>query len=72
MKVFMLGLDGATRDVLGPLIESGQMRMAGRLSDISATDYAQVISDMQTNRLTVDAAMRTYAQISQLSLFDHL
>jgi flagellar hook-associated protein 3 FlgL len=56
----------------GRLIESGQLRAAGRLSDITATDYAAVVSDMQTNQLAVDAAMRTYAQISRLSLFDYL
>jgi len=56
----------------GRLIESGQLQASGRLSDITATDYAAVISDMQTNQLAIDAAMRTYAQISRLSLFDYL
>jgi flagellar hook-associated protein 3 FlgL len=56
----------------GRLIESGQLQAASRLSDITATDYAAVVSDMQTNQLAVDAAMRTYAQISRLSLFDYL
>jgi flagellar hook-associated protein 3 FlgL len=56
----------------GRLIESGQLQAAARLSDITATDYAAVVSDMQTNQLAVDAAMRTYAQISRLSLFDYL
>ena len=36
------------------------------------TDYAVVVSDMQTNQLAIEAAMRTYAQISRLSLFDYL
>lgn len=53
------------------LIESGELQAAGRLSDISATDYAATVSDMQTNQLAIDAAMRTYAQISRLSLFDY-
>ena len=25
MKVFVLGLDGATRDILGPLVETGEL-----------------------------------------------
>jgi len=54
------------------LLESGELQAAGRLADISATDYAKVVSEMQTNQLAVDAAMRTYAQISRLSLFDYL
>jgi flagellar hook-associated protein 3 FlgL len=54
------------------LLESGELRAASRLADISATDYAKVVSEMQTNQLAVDAAMRTYAQISRLSLFDYL
>ena len=37
-----------------------------------STDYAKVVSEMQTNQLAVDAAMRTYAQISRMSLFDYL
>ena len=56
----------------GRLLESGELQAASRLADISATDYAAVVSDMQTNQLAVDAAMRTYAQISRLSLFDYL
>lgn len=56
----------------GRLIESGELQAAGRLGDIIATDYAAVVSDMQTNQLAIEAAMRTYAQISRLSLFDYL
>ena len=56
----------------GRLIESGELQAAGRLGDITATDYAAVVSDMQTNQLAIEAAMRTYAQISRLSLFDYL
>ena len=56
----------------GRLLESGELQAATRLADISATDYAKVVSEMQTNQLAVDAAMRTYAQISRLSLFDYL
>jgi flagellar hook-associated protein 3 FlgL len=54
------------------LLQSGELQAASRLADISATDYAKVVSEMQTNQLAVDAAMRTYAQISRLSLFDYL
>jgi flagellar hook-associated protein 3 FlgL len=56
----------------GRLLESGELQAASRLADISATDYAKVVSEMQTNQLAVDAAMRTYAQISRMSLFDYL
>jgi flagellar hook-associated protein 3 FlgL len=53
------------------LMESGQLQAASRLSDITATDYASAVSDMQANQLAIEAAMRTYAQISRLSLFDY-
>jgi len=56
----------------GRLLESGELQAASRLADISATDYAAAVSDMQTSQLSVEAAMRTYAQISRLSLFDYL
>jgi flagellar hook-associated protein 3 FlgL len=55
----------------GRLLESGELQVAARISDITATDYAAVVSDMQTNQLAIEAAMRTYAQISRLSLFDY-
>jgi flagellin-like hook-associated protein FlgL len=48
------------------------LQASSRLSDISSTDYAAVVSDMQSNQLAVEAAMRTYSQISKLSLFDYL
>jgi flagellar hook-associated protein 3 FlgL len=54
------------------LLESGELQAATRLAGITATDYAKVVSDMQTNQLAVQAAMATYAQISRLSLFDYL
>ena len=61
-----------TMESRGRLIESGQLQAATRLADITATDYPAAVSDMQVNQLAVDAAMRTYAQISRLSLFDYL
>ena len=59
-------------DSRGRLVESGELRAASRLSDLTATDYAAAISELQTHQLAVDAAMRTYAQIARLSLFDYL
>ncbi|NLD56099.1 MAG: flagellar hook-associated protein FlgL [Burkholderiaceae bacterium] len=56
----------------GRLLESGELSVAARASDITATDYAAAVSDMQTNQLAIEAAMRTYAQISRLSLFNYL
>jgi flagellar hook-associated protein 3 FlgL len=53
------------------LVESGELQAAGRIADITATDYAAAVSDMQTNQLAIEAAMRTYAQISRLSLFNY-
>lgn len=43
-----------------------------RLSEVADVDYAQAISDFANLQTSLTAAMRSYAQISQLSLFNYI
>lgn len=54
------------------LIESGDIEARGRLSELVDADYAAAISRFQNNQTALEAAMATYAQVSRLSLFDHI
>lgn len=54
------------------LIDSGEIESSGFLSGLVDVDFAKSISDVQSNQTALDAAMRTYAQVSRMSLFDYL
>ncbi|MDO5101621.1 MAG: flagellar hook-associated protein FlgL [Lautropia sp.] len=54
------------------VLTSGEMGTAQRRSDLVDTDYAEVLSDTQSRSLALRAAMQTYSQVSQLSLFNYL
>lgn len=54
------------------VLSSGEMSTAKRRSDLVDTDYAEVLSDTQSRSLALRAAMQTYSQVSQLSLFNYL
>ena len=53
-------------------IDSGTINLKAHLSDLVDVDYAKAISDLTTNQTALDAALKTYAQISKMSLFDYL
>lgn len=46
--------------------------LGARLSQLTDVDYAKAISDLSTNQTALDAAMKTYSQISKMSLFQYL
>ena len=54
------------------LAEEGRIELSAQLSGMVDVDYAKAVSDFQTHQTALSAAMRTYAQISQMSLFDYL
>lgn len=54
------------------LVSSGEMALGQRRSDLVDADYASVISGIQSRELALRAAMQTYSQISQLSMFNYL
>ena len=46
--------------------------LAARLSALVDVDYAKAISDFTTQQTALDAALKTYAQVAKMSLFDYL
>lgn len=56
----------------GRLAEQGAIELSAQMSDLVDVDFAKSISDFQNNQTALSAAMRTYSQISQMSLFDYL
>lgn len=54
------------------LIESGEIALSGRMSDLVDADYASTITKYQQNQTALEAAMLTYAQVARLSLFQYL
>ncbi len=54
------------------LIESGEIELSGRISDLVDADYASTITRHQQNQTALEAAMITYAQVARSSLFQYL
>lgn len=54
------------------LAEAGSIELASQMSDLVDVDFAKAISDFQNNQTALSAAMKTYSQISKMSLFDYL
>jgi flagellar hook-associated protein 3 FlgL len=54
------------------LIESGEIELSGRISDLVDADYASTITKHQQNQTALEAAMITYAQVARSSLFQYL
>lgn len=54
------------------LLESGEIEARSRISALSDADFTKVISDLQNQQTASEAAMKTYAQIARLNLFDFL
>jgi len=54
------------------LIESGEIELSARLSDLVDADYASAITKHQQNQTALEAAMITYAQVARLNLFQYL
>jgi hypothetical protein len=54
------------------LAEAGSIELAAQMSDLVDVDFAKAISDFQNNQTALSAAMKTYSQISKMSLFDYL
>ena len=54
------------------LLSSGELSASQRRSDLMDTDYAEVLSGIQSRDMALRAAMQTYSQVSRLSMFDYL
>jgi flagellar hook-associated protein 3 FlgL len=54
------------------LAQDGKLELSSQLSSMIDIDYAKSITEFQNHQTAVSAAMRTYAQIAKMSLFDYL
>jgi flagellar hook-associated protein 3 FlgL len=54
------------------MVEETQLQMRAVLSNIEDLDYAEAVTRMQKQVLALEAAQRSFAQISRLSLFEYL
>jgi len=52
--------------------EQGNIELSAQLSALVDVDFAKAISDFNNNQTASTAAMRTYAQVARMSLFDYL
>ena len=49
--------------------ESAQLQYESKLSDLQDLDYAKAISDLMRKQMQLEAALQSFKQTSQLSLF---
>ena len=54
------------------LAQDGKLALSSQLSSMVDIDYAKAITEFQNQQTSLSAAMRTYAQIAKMSLFDYL
>src|SRR5690606_20532695 len=53
-------------------LESGSIQSQARLSELVDLDYARALSELAQRGLAIEAAMRSYGEVSRLTLFDYL
>jgi flagellar hook-associated protein 3 FlgL len=54
------------------VIEESALRLRTTLSDLEDLDYAEAISRMNQQKMSLEAALGSFAQVAQLSLFKYL
>ncbi len=54
------------------MVEETQLQMKTVLSDVQDLDYAEAVTRMQKQVMALEAAQRSFAQISRLSLFEYV
>jgi len=54
------------------VVEETQLQLKSVLSNVQDLDYAEAVTRMQKQMMSLEAAQRSFAQISQLSLFDYV
>jgi flagellar hook-associated protein 3 FlgL len=52
--------------------QTSQVSLQTSISDLSSTDYAAAVTDLNTEELALKAAQQSYASIAQLSLFNYI
>lgn len=59
-------------DSLGSASQDAEVQLKSALSDLQDLDYAAAISDFTKKQLQLEAAQKSFAQVSNLSLFSYL
>ncbi len=59
-------------DVHETALQSGSLDARARLSELVDLDFTQGISELTQHQTVVEAAMKSYAQVARLSLFDFI
>lgn len=72
LKRAEIGSALAELDAYASLNDDRTLQYEGRLSSIEDLDYARAVSELARRQTTSEAAIRSYASISRLSLFDYL
>lgn len=54
------------------VVEETQIQLKSILSNVEDLDYAEAVTRMQKQMMSLEAAQRSFAQISQLNLFDYI
>jgi flagellar hook-associated protein 3 FlgL len=67
-----VGTDRRVAEMQTEMVEETQLQMRAVLSNIEDLDYAEAVTRMQKQVLALEAAQRSFAQISRLSLFEYL
>jgi len=71
-KISEVGTDLHVADVQTSMVEETQLQMKTVLSNIEDLDYAEAVTRMQKEAMALEAAQRSFAQISQLNVFQYL
>jgi flagellar hook-associated protein 3 FlgL len=67
-----VGTDRRVAEMQTEMVEETQLQLRSVLSNIEDLDYAEAVTRMQKQVLALEAAQRSFAQISRLSLFEYL
>jgi flagellar hook-associated protein 3 FlgL len=66
------GADQNAIDTQVRVVEESLLRMRTTLSDLEDLDYAEAISRMNQQKMSLEAALGSFAKVAQLSLFNYL
>lgn len=67
-----VGTDLYVAEVQTEVVEETQIQLKSVLSNAQDLDYADAVTKMQKQMLSLEAAQRSFSQISQLNLFDYI
>ena len=67
-----VGTDLHVASMQTEVVEETQLQLKSVLSNVEDLDYAEAVTRMQKQMMSLEAAQRSFAQISRLTLFDYV